>query len=1155
MYLKHLLDRFIQKTQNSIRALSITWTKLVVVLCVLPWIGTLSYGINDSDYNGANYGISYPVSHWFNEPATAPVTPSVDSITPYPSGSWLEHQTQRVQILFQPQDQQAAMEIASYADEIVEQLSLILEYSPPELIPVILRGQTDQANGYFTVGPKRVVLMVSPDSRYPGYFGPAETWLRLVFTHELVHYIQLTRPIGIPGTMGRWLGELPGGGAAAGTLPGWFIEGTAVYLETLLTSGGRGRSGAFTMEILANLYDLDSWTYKQAGYDALASFDSRIYRSGYILVSYIAQEFGFGLLNRLQEATWSGARIDGARGFDQHLERLTGISNDELWARSQRAFLQRHWDQLSQLPGSPWSGLPTNPGIFARLSLPERVDGGWIISYQDVWTPGSLAFISDQTPLPQTGSHGSFPQIQLLTPVWLQNSQSFAALGSWVVFSQREFRTTEADSGSTTTGLYLGRLDLSNSNGARLTNIVPLGVNSQDNLLLDLHSPAIFLESGIQPEVEQKAQQESLQKLHVLALERIGSSHRLIALVDHLTGLSTDQSNSESVLGPGLWVTEERVLSQELERRVLYQGDTRLGSPRINPSGTLVALPEHRGSSSRLLLLNPMTGEVLEQSTPWVYGSVEHPRWFSDDQLVITLDSQGFRKPYLIDLTQPGSWLQLPSDPVGTGAAMIGEHNQLIYQTVRSRSHQILTHNLPPNLKQLGQFQPMSRSLVQEIDKDVPMDLWVQTPARNLLRFHTWFPNLLIRPSAFGTDEFFLDIDLAPGAVFLFNDPVEEQSLAIQGALYVRSLQPDFLLAYNRVLSRGIFGPQNLGIIFQQTYRSSFSSRGVPEGFQTTSLSFRSQSTLGQWNGLGHTTRLLGAITLQGSWTIEGRREFSIAHGFRSVQILNQNFPGTQDTETLVARPGLSFSGGLGLVRWSLSPRWAFYGGNQFSFSSSVLVSPDLTGYAQGAPTLAGLANFNLGRLVFGGSLLRFRASTAVSNGLIGSSLLELPGGFLPIYRNPTDGALGTSAHLSIPLAITDIKSGRLVLDRVGFSLGAHWQAGLMIPGVRNAALEDSLLARSAWFGDTGSTLGAPGTSAQAFAQVSAVSLPSIYSSNRFLPSRFIAFTATLDLGIGVWAPQRPLLQLGASVKVPLSTTESWGLLPLILFDIANLLP
>ncbi len=80
-------------------------------------------------------------------------------------------------------------------------------------------------------------------------------------------------------------------------LPFWFIEGDAVFSETIFSNSGRGRLPEFTMDLKAQVLDKKIYPYDKALYGSFKDYVPDHYTLGYELVLYGNLNFGQELWN------------------------------------------------------------------------------------------------------------------------------------------------------------------------------------------------------------------------------------------------------------------------------------------------------------------------------------------------------------------------------------------------------------------------------------------------------------------------------------------------------------------------------------------------------------------------------------------------------------------------------------------------------------------------------------------------------------------------------------------------------------------------------------------------------------------------------------------------------------------------------------------
>ncbi len=157
----------------------------------------------------------------------------------HPDLRWHTLDTEHFSVHFHQGGEQLAEEFARVAEEVHTLLVPFIKWHPRGRTSVTLVDSTDDANGFARVTPgNQVVLYVvqpTPDTSLDGY----EDWWFALFVHEYAHILQIDMAEDTLQLV-RWVaGRLivPGG-----VLPRWMTEGFATWIETVTTTGGRGRS-------------------------------------------------------------------------------------------------------------------------------------------------------------------------------------------------------------------------------------------------------------------------------------------------------------------------------------------------------------------------------------------------------------------------------------------------------------------------------------------------------------------------------------------------------------------------------------------------------------------------------------------------------------------------------------------------------------------------------------------------------------------------------------------------------------------------------------------------------------------------------------------------------------------------------------------------
>ena len=216
---------------------------------------------------------------------------------------WKQAETTHFRFIYEAASEEAAKKYAEFADEAWEKIARIYSM-PQEKTNVYVFSRMNVVNAYTYFAPPEIIMFDSPilDS----YFGLRDDWMKLFFTHELIHIANITLEDK------QYLASKLFGEAIRGidysSIPGWALEGLTTVLETELTNGGRGRSPYFEIDFKAATLDNNFIPYRLIGTEQEPPY-SQIYVMGYLIMRSIADRWGIQALadierNRSYERTW-----------------------------------------------------------------------------------------------------------------------------------------------------------------------------------------------------------------------------------------------------------------------------------------------------------------------------------------------------------------------------------------------------------------------------------------------------------------------------------------------------------------------------------------------------------------------------------------------------------------------------------------------------------------------------------------------------------------------------------------------------------------------------------------------------------------------------------------------------------------------------------
>jgi len=202
---------------------------------------------------------------------------------------WEQIKTDKFQIIY-PRDysQMAQYYINLLSLTSPEVSKPYISYQKMRRLSVILHNRTTTSNAMVGIAPIRADFFEMPDQKmYP------QIWQDQLALHEYRHAVQMNTMFqgttkglyyifgqqGVAAVMGLWL-------------PFWFIEGDAVFVETQLSSSGRGRVPDFIYPLKAQILDKKIYKYDKASFGSYKDYVPNHYMLGYQLVSKGVQEHG-----------------------------------------------------------------------------------------------------------------------------------------------------------------------------------------------------------------------------------------------------------------------------------------------------------------------------------------------------------------------------------------------------------------------------------------------------------------------------------------------------------------------------------------------------------------------------------------------------------------------------------------------------------------------------------------------------------------------------------------------------------------------------------------------------------------------------------------------------------------------------------------------
>lgn len=206
------------------------------------------------------------------------------------SVTWYQINTDNFQIIYPDSFYHEANRTANLLEYMYKNIPNDYDHRP-EKISVILYNQSVLSNGYVAWAPRRAEWITTPPS-----VSYSQDWLEQLAIHEFRHIVQLNNlEQGLTKILNLVFGEAATG-AVAGYLPLWFLEGDAVWAETMYSSSGRGRVSDFDKELRAIELDRKKrYSYDQSYLGSYKFFIPDYYTFGYQMVAFSKLKYNTNL--------------------------------------------------------------------------------------------------------------------------------------------------------------------------------------------------------------------------------------------------------------------------------------------------------------------------------------------------------------------------------------------------------------------------------------------------------------------------------------------------------------------------------------------------------------------------------------------------------------------------------------------------------------------------------------------------------------------------------------------------------------------------------------------------------------------------------------------------------------------------------------------
>jgi hypothetical protein len=206
---------------------------------------------------------------------------------------WLQIKTGNYTVIYPEKYGREGIEFARSLDKANTAIATLFPVKKFRL-PVVIHNFTVESNGYVAWAPKRMELLPTPEQNTI----PLDPKSQLTL-HELAHVYQMEAlNDGTIRILSYFFGQQITGLSAA-MLPAWFMEGDAVFSETVLSESGRGRSPDFEKKLKAITIEKGGiYKYDKLTCGSFRDYTPDHYQFGYQMVAWSLASADLNLWNR-----------------------------------------------------------------------------------------------------------------------------------------------------------------------------------------------------------------------------------------------------------------------------------------------------------------------------------------------------------------------------------------------------------------------------------------------------------------------------------------------------------------------------------------------------------------------------------------------------------------------------------------------------------------------------------------------------------------------------------------------------------------------------------------------------------------------------------------------------------------------------------------
>ena len=156
-----------------------------------------------------------------------------------PELTWQTLESPRFAVHFSEGQRNLAVRVSRISEQVIDSVGDLFGYQPDGTIHIVLSDSYDGANGSATVMPRNTIRLFLAAPVETTGLASYDEWLRILLIHEIAHICHIDQHHGLNSFLRLFVGKYVSMNAYS---PQWMTEGVATYVETIMTSTGRGRS-------------------------------------------------------------------------------------------------------------------------------------------------------------------------------------------------------------------------------------------------------------------------------------------------------------------------------------------------------------------------------------------------------------------------------------------------------------------------------------------------------------------------------------------------------------------------------------------------------------------------------------------------------------------------------------------------------------------------------------------------------------------------------------------------------------------------------------------------------------------------------------------------------------------------------------------------